>query len=160
MSKERIVMVKEIVENDAICVYNEHTMFVHKNRITFPDIHQLEKDVKRLRKTLKDSGVSLGRTGTLKMLKEQKQQYIDMVNEYNSKFDQLVESWKKKVADGMYVGYRDDAVYFEELKPLEWSIEKMLYRNTLLSQVLDVNRKVKEIENDLKYGTNYIKVYI
>lgn len=153
-------MVNEIVEDNLIYVHNEHTSFISKQRVTFPDIHQLEKDVKQLRKTLKDNGVSLGRTGTLKMLKEQKQEYIDMVNDYNSKFDQLVEGWKKKIADGIYVGYSDDKVYFEELKPLEWDIDKMLYRSTLLSQVLDVNRRVKEIKNDLKYGANYIKVYI
>ena len=163
MTKERIQFTHEIATSNAINIQNEHTLFCKMTRFTFPDINQLEKEVKQLRKQLKDMKVSLYKTNTLQILKESKKEYNEAVNEYNSTFDQLVNEWKIKLENGLYVGYVDDEHYNSILKPLRWKIEKMFHGNTIISKVTDIQRKVNEVKEDLTYkneNTIYIKVAI
>src|SRR5690554_4610444 len=108
MKKEKIIIQNKIVTDNYINIDCEHTVFCRMRRSIYPSINELEKQVKQLRKKLRDQGVQLYRTDTLKLLKENKKEYVSMVAEYHKIFDKLVEGWKKKINDGMYVGYIDD----------------------------------------------------
>lgn len=160
MTRERIIMENEIITDDYIYIGVSHTCFCRKERIYYPDINELEKRVKSLRKELRDLGVKLYRTDTLKILREMKDDYNEMVDEYNDTFDLLVDSWKKKMETGMFVGYSDDNEYWEVLTPLEWKLEKMNYRSTLLSQIRYIEKRVDEVEKDIQNGVIFISVGI
>lgn len=161
MLKEKIKMTNEIVTDNKIIIENEHTLFCKKERIIFPNISELEKEVKQIRKELKQQGVKLYRTDTLKTLKDKKEEYNKMVEEYNNTFDFLVKSWKEKLEQGgMYTGYSDDEFFNNILKPTEWKLEKMLYQNTILSKIKEIEIKVKEVKNELEHGTQFIGVAI
>jgi hypothetical protein len=99
-------------------------------------------------------------TGTIKLLRERKEEYIEMVSDYNETFDKLVASWREKMNDGIYVGYSDDSYLNDVVRPLSYKLQKMNYRSTILSMVIDIDRRVKEVESDLKDGVNFIKVSI
>jgi hypothetical protein len=157
---ELIKMVTEVVSINKIEISNECTIFSNKTRMTYPIVNELEKEVKSLRKELKEKGVSLGKTDTLKMLKEQKELYNSMVKKYNQLFDQLVVAWANKIHIGIYTGYSDDEYLNDVIRPLEHSLTEMNYRHTLISQMLELDMRVKEIKRDLELGANYEKVYI
>lgn len=158
--KEKIVMINEIVTNDCINIHNSHTSFCRMDRQVFPNINKVEQELKDLRKQLRCSNVSLGMTGTVKLLRERKDEYTEMVNEYNESFDKLVMSWREKMNDGIYVGYRDDSYINDVINPLSYKLQKMNYRSTMLSMVRDIDRTVKEVKSDLNNGVNFIKVSI
>ncbi|WP_226035649.1 hypothetical protein [Aquibacillus saliphilus] len=160
MIKEKIKMNNEIIENDYIRIDNDHTLFCEVKRIEFPDINKLEKELKALRKQLKDNNVSLAKTDTIKILRDQKQEYINSVNEYNNTFDKLVIAWEEKIKVGIFTGYSDDKYYNNILSPLKWKLEKMNYRNTLLSKVITINQNIQEIKQELNNGTEFLKVSI
>lgn len=160
MTKERIIMTHEEITNDSINIGNDHTCFCRKKRISYPDINELEKEVKTLRKLLKSKNVKLYKTDTLKTLKECKKGYNEMVNDYNNTFDQLVSEWKEKIETGIYTGYVDDEHLNGVIRPLDWKLQRMNYRNTLLSKIRDIQRKVNEVNYELAHGTNFVGVGI
>jgi hypothetical protein len=160
MLKEKVQMTKEIITNEMIHISCEHTEFCRMTRVSYPDITALEKEIKQLRKELKSKKVKLDKTETLKMLKEQKVAYIEMVNDYNNTFDALVDAWKNKMEVGVYSGYGDDEYMNNVIKPLRIKLTKMDYQTSILDKVKRIERKVNEIKNELSYGTEYISVAI
>ncbi|WEG18543.1 hypothetical protein PQ478_08675 [Alkalihalophilus pseudofirmus] len=159
MTKEKIILDNEIVTENFIHVDCDHTQFCKIERISLPNIKELEKQVKAFRKELKEKKVKLNKTNTLKLLKE-KEEYNAAVKEYNDTFDKLVDSWKIKLEDGLYVGYSDDELYNETLKPLEWKLEKMFNRSELLYNIKKIESNLNHIKQELKFGTEYISVSI
>lgn len=160
MNKEKVIMRNEIITNDFIHIDCDHTQFCKMTRIQFPNISALEKEIKLLRKALKSKRVKLDKTETLKMLKEQKQEYIEMVNDYNNTFDKLVTAWKIKIEDGVYVGYGDDEFMNDVIRPLRNKLTKMDNLDNILSKIKRVEYKVNEIKNNLTYGSEYLSVAI
>lgn len=157
---ELIKMVTEEISINKIDISNECTIFSNKTRMIYPNISELEKDVKELRKELKSLNVSLGKTDTIKILKEQKNEYNLMVRKYNHLFDQLVVAWANKIHIGIYTGYADDEYLNEVIRPLERELTEMSYRSTLLSKINDIQRMVATTKKELEFGANYEKIYI
>lgn len=157
---EKIEFTEQVITDNKIIISAPGTSFCNFTRDIFPNIAQLEKDVKVLRKQLRDTGAKLIKSNTLKILKEQKTLYNESVEEYNSTFDQLCINWRKKLEQGLYTGYGDDEFMINVLRPLNFKLQRMYRRDNILFIVKEVQRNVKEIEQELKYGTEYIKIAI
>jgi hypothetical protein len=151
--------VQEITFNK-IDIRNEHTIFSSRTRIEYPNINTLEKEVKELRKELKNLKISLGKTDTLKKLKECKEEYNEMVKDYNSTFNELLVAWTNKMHVGIYVGYGSDEYYTDYIRPMEFKLTKMNNTTTILSKISYIQYRVKEIKQDLKNGKQYNKVWL
>jgi hypothetical protein len=157
---ELIEMEIELITEDEIDIRNDCTIFASEKRVKYPEIKELEKQVKELRKELKNRNVSLGKTDTLKILKERKVEYEEMVKEYNHTFDLYLCSWQNKMHIGMYIGYGSDEYYNEVLTPLNFKLQKMNRRDNILSIIQAIEYKVKEVQTDLKIGKEYTKIWI
>jgi hypothetical protein len=151
--------VQEITENK-IDIRNEHTIFSSRIRIDYPNINKLEKEVKELRKELKDLGVSLGKTNTLKLLRYSKEDYNEMVKDYNSTFNELLVAWSNKMHVGIYVGYGSDEYYTDYIRPMEFKLTKMNNTTTILSKISHIQYRVNEIKQELKHGKEYSKIWL
>ncbi|MFO1442838.1 hypothetical protein KDN24_06370 [Bacillus sp. Bva_UNVM-123] len=162
MTREKIQMTSEVVTKNQIDIAATHvqTIFCRMHRIQYPNLSTLEKEVKQLRKDLKEQKVKLNKTDTLKTLKEQKQAYIEMVDDYNDTFDKLVEAWKKKLEDGVYTGYTDDEYMNNVIRPLRNKLIEMDYQTSLLNRIKSIERKVNETKNEIICGTKYISIAI
>ena len=160
ITKEKVIMDVEIITDSYIKIQGQSTNFCHISRIEFPSISSLEKEIKELRKVLKENKVTLGKTNTMKMLKENKKEYSRMVEEYNQNFDNLVSAWKEKMTEGIYCGYIDDQYLNNVITPLKRKIEECSYTTSLLDKVYEIKRKVDEIKSDFETGTDFMKVYI
>jgi hypothetical protein len=157
---ELIKMEVEEITYNKINIRNEHTIFSSRTRNEYPNINTLEKEVKELRKELKDLGVSLGKTNTLKMLKESKEEYNEMVKDYNSTFNELLVAWSNKMHIGMYVGYGDDDYYINYIRPMEFKLTKMNNMTTILSKINHIQHRVNEIKEGLKTEKEYSKIWL
>lgn len=159
--RELIKMDKQEISMDRIAIETEHTIFCKISRQEFPNIQELEKEVKELRKELKNNNVSLGKTSTLKILKNSSEEYNSLVKEYNKTFDNLTVAWSNKIHVGVYTGYIDDEYINEVIRPLEHKLTKMNYVGCLLSTMKDIQRKVKNYKEELNHGIcNYEKIWL
>ena len=157
---EQIIFNTQLITENKIEIDNEHTCFARNERKIFPNIKELEKEVKALRKELKEKNVSLGKTNTLQTLKNGRDLYEKEVKEYNDTFNQFLVAWSNKLHIGLYVGYGSDEYYKEVILPLDFKLQRFTHRNTMLSQISEIEHRVNEIKQDLKYGKEYIKVSI
>lgn len=160
MVMELIEMEEQIITENRIRIHCGHTSFANHVRIVFPNINELEKDVKEIRKKLRDEKVILGKTNTLKLLKESKEEYNQAVKEYNQTFDKYLVAWTNKMHIGMYTGYIDDEYFNDVITPLNFKLIKMNYRDTILSKVYEIHMRLNDIKNDLEYGKVYNKLWI
>jgi hypothetical protein len=157
---ELIKMERQEITENKIDIRNEHTIFSSRIRIEYPNINTLEKEVKELRKELKNLKVSIGKTDTLKMLKECKEEYKEMVKDYNSTFNELLVAWSNKMHIGLYVGYGSDEYYTDYIRPMEFKLTKMNNTTTILSKISHIQYRVKEIKEGLKTGKEYSKIWL
>jgi hypothetical protein len=151
--------VQEITENK-INIRSECTVFSSRTRTEYPNLIKLEKEVKELRKELKELNVSLGKTDTLKMLKNCKEEYEEMVKDYNSTFNELLVAWTNKIHVGLYVGYGSDEYYTDYIRPMEFKLQKMNNRDKILSKITYLQYRVNEIKEGLKTGKQYSKIWL
>lgn len=150
-----------IINENEIKITCDHTNFCTLKRYVFPDIKDLSKQIKTLRKTLKENNVKLNKTNTLKLLTDFKNEYINAVNDYNNTFDLLAKNWKYTIENNLLkVGYSHNEWYVNNLRNLKFKLDKMNYRDHILSRIREIQLNVNEIEENLKYECNYISVSI
>lgn len=156
----RIEFTDQTITDNEIRIAASGTEFCNFTRKNYPDIDQLEKEVKQLRKELKSKGVTLSKSNTLKTLKDQKEAYKQAVLDYNNTFNELCINWKSKLETGLYYGYSDDEDYNNVLKPLNFKLQEMSYSDHILTIVMSIKNRVNEIKNDLEHGTEFIKISV
>jgi hypothetical protein len=157
---ELIIMEREEISYNKIDIRNEHTIFSSRTRTDYPNINTLEKEVKELRKELKSLKVAIGKSDTLKILKENKEEYKEMVNDYNSTFNELLVAWTNKMHVGIYVGYGNDEYYTDYIRPMEFKLTSMNNRTTILSKISYIQHRVNEIKEGLKEGKEFSKIWL
>jgi hypothetical protein len=160
MQRQLIEMDTQIISETELKINSGSTCFINHKRINYPQIDELEKEVKALRKKLKENNVSLGKTDTLKILKTRKIEYNRMVREYNDTYNQLAVAWANKLHLGVYTGYSDDEYLNDVITPLNFKLQKMNNTTLILSIIKDIQRKVNEFSDGLQFGTEYQKVYL
>jgi len=157
---EQIIFDTEIVTENKIEIANEHTCFARMERKNYPNIKELEKEIKALRKELKNRNVSLGKTDTLKILKESVEEYNLAVKDYHDTFNQYLVAWANKLHIGLYVGYGSDEYYKEIILPLDFKLQRFNHRNTILSKISEIQYRVNRFKEELRTGAEYEKVWI
>ena len=150
----------QIIMENKIDITNDCTIFAKAERVIYPNLKELEKEVKALRKELKEKNVSLGKTNTLQTLKNSVELYQKAVKEYNDTFNQYLVAWSNKLHIGLYIGYASDQYYTEVIRPLNCKLQDFDNRTNILSQIKEIDYTVKEIKKDLKIGREFTKVYI
>jgi hypothetical protein len=157
---ELIKMVTEEISINKIDITTDCTIFAKNDRMIYPNIKELDKEVKALRKELKARNVSLGKSDTLKILKESEEEYNLTVKDYNDTFNQYLVAWSNKLHTGLYTGYGDDEYYTEVIRPLNFKLQKFNHRDTILAKIQYIKYRVDEINNDLKENREFTKVHV
>jgi ribosomal protein L27 len=150
----------QIITENNIDISNDSTCFARKERKAYPNIKELEKEVKALRKELKEKNVSLGKSDTLKTLKNGIELYEEALKDYHNTFNQYLVAWSNKLHIGLYIGYGSDEYYTEVIRPLDFKLQKFNHITNILSQIKEIEIRVKEIKTDLENGKEFIKVHV
>jgi hypothetical protein len=160
MEKTLIKLVNNKVTDNFINVSSDGTSFCYMERKKFRSVEDIKKDVKRIRKDLKDKGIKLGKTDTLSILndKDYKLLYEKSIEKYNKLFDELITLWEQKLEEGIYYGCSDDEFLNSKILPLQNEINSMFNRNKVFYKYLNIENKIV----DLKYTNKdyLLKFYI
>ena len=157
---ELIQFETQLITENKIEITNDCTVFAKKERVNYPNLKELEKEVKALRKELKEKNVSLGKTNTLQTLKNSVELYQKTVKDYNDTFNQYLVAWSNKLHIGLYTGYSNDQYYTEVIRPLKFKLDKFNQRDNILSVIREIEYDVNDIKKDLKIGRKFTKIYL
>jgi hypothetical protein len=149
---KQIIMSQVVINKDQIIIesISGATTFCRVRKNSYPDIKDLENEVKKLRKYFRNNHVTLHKTDTLTLLKR-KTEYNNFVAEYNHTYDQLMAAWTEKMKTGIFYGCSDDKDLNNIIHPLQSKLDKFNYRNCLLSQICDIQHSINDIKKDLKF---------
>lgn len=165
ISRKKISLSCVVITDERIQVVSEEysTSYINLIKPKYIELTDLQKQFKRIKKDFKEKGIKFtnvknGINSQLKILIEMQNDYDLAYNKMHNKWIELQWAWKMKIKQGFYMGTSDDLFYNNYLVPLKFEIEKMMYRSTILSQVAEIVRKIKSLENDLKHSENLISI--
>src|SRR5699024_9391975 len=127
------------------------TSFVYRQRAVNPDINNVLSLLKEVRKLCKEKGIKVKRAGYKKQLEGYKAtgEYENIVNEYNDCWEQLKKGWSKLIEDGLYAPIQDNEDYLR-LREVEFKMQKMHYRSSVLFQVNSIYKQLKEYKRKIE----------
>lgn len=163
LSREEIELTSAIVTENKLKVCNDCALYVNLERVEKIDIKELLKTYSNITKTAKERKIKLSYQNKIKsQLAEMKKlgSYEEAYQNYTNKFNQLVELWDLKLKEGLHMGTSDDVILNNLIFPIQHEIISMFYVGTVLSKVNEIKRKLDDLEADLKYGTEFIKIFL
>ncbi|WP_341323433.1 hypothetical protein NSQ62_08135 [Solibacillus sp. FSL H8-0523] len=165
-SRERIVLNEEIVTNNLIKVSTDHTGYANYERVAKLDIAEILKLHTEIAKIAKSKGVKVSYKNKTKskLLEIKKNGTYEAAYElYTQRFDQLVQLWRVKLEEGLYMGTRDDVILENHITPLQHAITAMFYRSEVMSIVAELKYRLKELHRELldeNPNSYFVKIYL
>lgn len=162
-SNEMIELEKVEINKNYIYISSDSTLFERLEKCNHVDFVELLKKYKEIIKMSKDKKVKISyRDGTKKFLENNQNEYEIEYQKYVDDFEKLAYLWKNKLENGgIKVGYSDDVIVQELIKPLSGKIKKYFHRNELLSQVNELAYKLNNLHEELSYkDCNLGKIYL
>lgn len=135
----------------------DSTRFVHRYKKEIIKKEEFLQAVKQLRSLGKFNKTKLkGINKLTKFADDNYYDYLKEVTEYNIKFENLKQGWSNYE---IHVGYRDDEFFNNYLQPLNFVLNKMVYRNTSLSRFEikyhELQQAIKELDGQLSGESSY-----
>lgn len=164
-SNEEIELEKVEINKNYIYITSESAVFENIEKCEHIDFSELLKKYKEIIKISKDKKVKISyRDGTKKFLENNLNlhEYENEYQKYIDDFEKLAYLWKNKLENGgIKVGYSDDVIVQELIKPLSDKIKKYFHRSELLSQVNELAYKLNNLHEKLSYeDCNLVKIYL
>lgn len=161
-SRERIILDIAIVTDDKIKVisYASCTSYANIERVAKIDLKALLNQYTCISKELRSKGVKISYTRKFKKRITdwiKSGSYEEEYALYTERFNKLISLWTQKLEEGLFIGTSDDVMLNKEIYPLHHLIEKMFWRDQIISIVRSVARELEELESEMKY-TEFVKV--
>ena len=158
-SREKIKLETVILNENKIKVATDHTLYVSFEKVEKVDTKSLIKLHALIVKTCKENKIKISyRNKSKGILTASKVEYEAQYNRYSNLFNQLLEGWKIKLEEGLYMGTSDDKYLNDVLVPISFEITAMFYRNTVMSKVREIERHLKDVYRQLQEMDDYYKV--
>lgn len=159
-NKEFITIDNKEITKDHVYFTSSSTVYANERRVPSHSIKDLLKRCTAVCKQLKATGCKVShKYKTRKEIADSVDQYAKELLDYNHNFDLLVSYATWITSKPLPVGTSDN----EEMNTMYLhrnNCMKALYRNTVLSKVLEFAAKLATLEQELEDGDcNYSKVY-
>lgn len=165
-SRERLDLTDIILNENRVKVACEVVCFVNLQYINKVDLKELIKIYNEILAKCKELKVKKSYRNKFKnflcqLIKDKS--YEAMHQEYDEKYNHLIEFWKVKLDEGIYMGYEDDVYYTGVIRPLRDEIEQYNHVGSLLDKVQCIANSLIDIRDSLNDCDKYtapLEVYL
>lgn len=150
-----------LLKKKHIKISSNTTVFIDTKYNNFLEPKQLLKQVKSIRKQLKDDDVKLLKSDTIQFLNKcikNENNFIDEFNKYNDSYEKLFIGWKIILNKDNYNIY-DDAV-FKELEQLKFKITEQFFSNKVLGMYSNLQYDIENLKMQIDAGHGFVAVAV
>lgn len=145
-----LIELEKVLTDQQLLVKTENTTFTKRSNVEKINKDDLLQRFKQVNDKMKANNIETkGYIRVRKFVNENYENYLKEVEQYQSLYETLKNGW---IDYNLAVGYSCDYYYNNVLQKAEFALQKMTYRNTLLSRFTEFESNLTSfIELDLEH---------